>query len=50
MLLAASVSALRRAGTGRNRGRGRVRATLLDPQGTDVTQSYLERFCQEVGV
>lgn len=52
-LLAACVRALRRAGTGRNRGRGLLTADLYeqDPLSVDanpVTQSLLEEFEQEV--
>jgi hypothetical protein len=43
-LLAACVMALRRVGTGRNRGRGRVTARLLDAHGQDVTQTHFARF------
>ena len=53
-LLAACVLALRRAGTGRNRGRGRLRATLHagrengDGPGEDITQQQFRIFAQEV--
>lgn len=43
-LLAASVKALRRAGTGRNRGRGRLTARLCDADGHDVTETLFARF------
>lgn len=43
-LLAACVAALRRAGTGRNRGRGRLQARLYDAQGNDWTDKYLPQF------
>lgn len=43
-LLAACVSSLRRAGTGRNRGRGRLKATLHDSEGNDITANYLDDF------
>lgn len=43
-LLAATVKALRRAGSGRNRGRGRLRAALLDAGGEDVTDTLFEAF------
>lgn len=43
-LLAACVKALRRAGTGRNRGRGRLTAALLDSGGQDVTDRLFEPF------
>jgi CRISPR/Cas system CSM-associated protein Csm3 (group 7 of RAMP superfamily) len=44
-LLAACVMALRRVGTGRNRGRGRVKAYLND---AETTQRYFACFQQEV--
>lgn len=47
-LLAACVCALRRVGTGRNRGRGRVRAGLCDAQGQDLTAQHLAHFEREV--
>jgi len=47
-LLAACVKALRRAGTGRNRGRGKLTAQLCDAQGQDVTETHFARFQQEV--
>jgi hypothetical protein len=43
-LLAACVKAFRRAGTGRNRGRGRLQARLLDAHGEDVTDQHLKAF------
>ncbi|MGH9894638.1 MAG: RAMP superfamily CRISPR-associated protein, partial [bacterium] len=42
-VLAASVLGLRRAGTGRNRGRGRLSVTLSEG-GHDVTASWFQRF------
>lgn len=51
-LLAACVSAFRRAGTGRNRGRGQLVAELYDQepgQTGPVTSAYLARFRREVG-
>ncbi|HOK59104.1 MAG TPA: hypothetical protein PL047_08870 [Methanothrix sp.] len=45
-LLAACIKALRRAGTGRNRGRGELVARLCDAQGQDVTDTHFERFRQ----
>ncbi len=43
-LLAACVKAFRRAGTGRNRGRGRLVAELCDPDGRPVTDAYFDQF------
>lgn len=43
-LLAACVSVFRRAGSGRNRGRGRLSACLHDEQGNDVTSTLVEQF------
>ncbi|HEY9803118.1 MAG TPA: RAMP superfamily protein, partial [Leptolyngbyaceae cyanobacterium] len=43
-LLAASVLALRRIGSGRNRGRGHVRCTLHDHEGKDITHDYINLF------
>ena len=48
-LLAACVKAFRRAGTARNRGRGRLTATLRDGEGQDVTDQTFRHFEQEVG-
>ena len=47
-LLAACVKAFRRAGTGRNRGRGEVEAWLYDAQGRDVTNEHFTRFQQAI--
>lgn len=47
-LLAACIKAFRRAGTGRNRGHGRLRAELCDADGKAITQSYFEQFCKAV--
>ena len=47
-LLAACVSALRRAGTSRTRGRGRLRATLCNDAGEDITRDMLDCFATEV--
>ena len=47
-LLAATVKALRRAGTGRNRGRGRLQAELLDGTGQPVTGALFETFRKAV--
>lgn len=49
-LLAATVKALRRVGTGRNRGRGRVEATLHDAQGELVTETLFAEFRKAVVV
>jgi CRISPR/Cas system CSM-associated protein Csm3 (group 7 of RAMP superfamily) len=49
-LLAATVKALRRAGTGRNRGRGRLRAELLDAAGQPVTDALFADFRKAVGI
>lgn len=43
-LLVACVLSLRRAGTGRNRGRGRLAARLYDGQGNDITGECFEHF------
>jgi len=48
-LLAATVKALRRAGTGRNRGRGRLRAELLNSTGQPVTEALFADFRKAVG-
>ncbi|MDK2882199.1 MAG: hypothetical protein PWP58_535 [Bacillota bacterium] len=45
-LLAACVFCLRRAGLGRNRGRGRLKARLLDENKKDITEACFERFRQ----
>ena len=47
-LLAACIKAFRRAGTGRNRGYGRLTATLRDRQGKDVTDERFGLFRKEV--
>ncbi|OAT86753.1 RAMP superfamily CRISPR-associated protein [Desulfotomaculum copahuensis] len=47
-LLAACVKALRRAGTGRNRGLGELKALLCDHNMADVTQKYFGVFQREV--
>lgn len=47
-LLAACVLSLRRAGLGRNRGRGRLKARLLDENKNDITDECFQRFCQMV--
>jgi hypothetical protein len=48
-LLAACVSALRQAGSSRNRGTGWIQAKLF-AQGKDITSSYLEIFEKQVNV
>lgn len=49
MLLAACAKAFRRAGTGRNRGCGRLKdVQLCDADGKPITDEYFERFCGEV--
>lgn len=45
-LLAACILAWRRAGSGRNRGRGRLQAWLLDSNDVDITERY---FCVFAG-
>jgi len=47
-LLAACVKALRRAGTGRNRGRGRVHVELLDVDSQPVTDTLFRDFRKAV--
>ncbi len=47
-LLAACVKAFRRAGTGRNRGRGRLKAELLDSSGRPITEQYFRVFREGV--
>ena len=47
-LLAACVKALRRAGTARNRGRGRLRAELLSESGKPVTDAMFAEFRKAV--
>jgi len=47
-LLAACVKGLRRAGQGRNRGRGRLTARLFDPDGQDITDAQFGVFKQKV--
>jgi CRISPR/Cas system CSM-associated protein Csm3 (group 7 of RAMP superfamily) len=46
-LLAVGALSLRHLGSGRNRGRGYVRCTLLSAEDKDITQTYLRRFGQE---
>ena len=47
-LLAACIKAFRRAGTARNRGRGRLTAELFDHCGRQVTEQYFKMFRQVV--
>lgn len=44
LLLAACVASLRRGGTGRNRGRGRLKATLLDDTGSTLSLPLVNLF------
>jgi hypothetical protein len=46
-LLAAAVLAFRRAGTGRNRGRGKLRADLKDASGQSLLAASYEHFVHE---
>jgi len=45
-LLAVGALALRRLGSGRNRGRGHVQCTLHDADGNDITHHYANYFGQ----
>lgn len=47
-LLVACILAWRRAGTGRNRGRGRLQAWLLDSNDVDITERYFRVFAEKV--
>jgi CRISPR/Cas system CSM-associated protein Csm3 (group 7 of RAMP superfamily) len=47
-LLAACVKAFRRAGTGRNRGRGKLVSVLCNEAGANITEGYFKEFCKEV--
>jgi hypothetical protein len=47
-LLGACILAWRRAGTGRNRGRGRLRAWLVDEAGQDISADCLMLLQQEL--
>ncbi|RIK82029.1 hypothetical protein DCC62_00920 [candidate division KSB1 bacterium] len=47
-LLAATVLDFRRAGTGRNRGRGWLQADLLNEKQNDMTRTLFEKFVKEV--
>jgi len=46
-LLSACVKAFRRAGANRNRGKGCLRAQLLDEKYADITERYYAKFKQE---
>lgn len=48
MLFAACAQSLRRAGTGRNRGRGKLRAEWFDADGASLSASFFEEFCKVV--
>ncbi len=50
VLLGACAAAVRRAGTGRNRGRGRINVTVLDAARNDLTPSLVESFAAWIGV
>ncbi|MEA5498949.1 RAMP superfamily CRISPR-associated protein [Limnoraphis robusta Tam1] len=47
-LLAVGAMALRRLGSGRNRGRGHVQCTLHDSEGNDITHEYAKLFGTEI--
>jgi hypothetical protein len=47
-LLAVCILAFRRAGTGRNRGRGLLHARLFDEEGIDITERYFKIFAKEI--
>lgn len=47
-LLAACAQMLHRAGTSRNRGRGRLRAWLANEEGENISQGHLEAFYKMV--
>jgi CRISPR/Cas system CSM-associated protein Csm3 (group 7 of RAMP superfamily) len=49
-LLSACVHAVRRLGTARNRGRGRVKMRLYAESGEPISRDELERFAEEVRV
>jgi len=54
-LLAACVKSLRRAGTGRNRGRGKIEVNLYDKSPAEIgaammTAPYFEKFAREAGL
>jgi hypothetical protein len=47
-LLVVGALALRRLGSGRNRGRGHVQCTLHDADGNEITERYMGYFGQQV--
>ncbi|MEG4442304.1 RAMP superfamily CRISPR-associated protein [Microcoleus sp. AT9_B5] len=47
-LLAVGALAVRRLGSGRNRGRGHVQCTLHDADGNDITHHYANYFGKEI--
>ncbi len=47
-LLAVGALALRRVGSGRNRGRGHIRCTLYDAEGNDITPEFAKSFGTEI--
>ena len=47
-LLAVGTMALRRLGSGRNRGRGHVQCTLHDSEGNNITHRYAKYFGTEI--
>jgi CRISPR/Cas system CSM-associated protein Csm3 (group 7 of RAMP superfamily) len=47
-LLAVGAMALRRLGSGRNRGRGHVKCTLHNSEGNDITHQYMNHFGKEI--
>lgn len=47
-ILSAAVKAFRRAGLGRNRGSGELKASLHDSSGQDVTQNYFQQFLDKL--
>lgn len=48
-LLAACIKAFRRAGTGRNRGRGELDADLCDAEGNSILQKNFDNFSSKIG-
>lgn len=47
-LLAVGAMALRRLGSGRNRGRGHVQCRLHDSEGNDITHQHLNNFGKDI--